>query len=175
MAGLKAPMPRAYPALRFASVFAALLFFLTYATNFAVPRLRAASAPAYGYGMGGGGGGAAESSAATEAPAQTEAPLLAPAATQPPEEGPPLTQMQPIAPTTATPSTAEDATRIMETPSTKNAGPQESENAPQPEVREEAPLPAIWQWSLGILALLLGLVAWLSNLFSERAFRKKIK
>jgi hypothetical protein len=60
MAGLKAPTPRAYPAFRFASVFAALIFFISFATRLAAPQPMFASAPMYGYGggpgMGQGGG-----------------------------------------------------------------------------------------------------------------------
>jgi hypothetical protein len=126
MAGVKPPLPRAYPAFRFASVLAALLFFLSYATNLVAPRLSAASAP-YGYGVGGGGGGgggcgdeqpceaapalempaAPQPFAATEAPVATEAPLLvapeAPMGTETPAlavtEAPAATESLAMAPT----------------------------------------------------------------------------
>jgi hypothetical protein len=61
MAGIKPPLPRAYPAFRFASVFAAVLLFFTYATNF-LPRVSlpmGAAAPA-SMQVGVGGGGAPE-------------------------------------------------------------------------------------------------------------------
>jgi hypothetical protein len=70
MAGLRPPLPRAVPALRLASVVAALLLFFTFAGNLLGPISFGASAPAQvmapasGYG-GGVGGGPAE--AATEA------------------------------------------------------------------------------------------------------------
>jgi predicted anti-sigma-YlaC factor YlaD len=58
MAGLKPPVPRAYPIFRLASAVMALLFLFTYAANISVPAYAAlkAAAPAVGFGRGGGGG-----------------------------------------------------------------------------------------------------------------------
>jgi hypothetical protein len=190
MAGVRPPLPRAYPIFRFASVFAALLFFLSYATNFVAPRLSAASAP-YGYGVGGGGGGCGdeepceaapalempaapqESFAATEAPVATEAPALAvtetPAATESLAMAP--TQM-PIAPTEM-PSIAEDSARVAETPSAKNGGP-ESTNGIPPEVRNEAPVSYIWLIGFAVIAVLSALIAYLLRLSAIRKWRKRV-
>src|SRR5512137_245455 len=58
MAGIKPPLPRAYPVLRFASVFAVFLFFFTFAVN-SLPRLSlpmGAAAPAMEMQTGIGGG-----------------------------------------------------------------------------------------------------------------------
>jgi anti-sigma factor RsiW len=155
MRRLNAPIPRAYPPLRFASIFAALLFFISYAANLVTPRLAAEPMPVYGYGMGGGGGGS-EESLATEAPA-LESPSM---------------QKQP--PATEAPFAAQDATRVIETPA-PTGGLEGSATAAQPEVRKEAPLFSSWQIAFGVSAVVLGLLGWFVRLMSERSFRKKIK
>ncbi len=80
MVGQKPPLPRTYPAFRFATVLATLLLFFTFATNFIGPRLVQTAAP-YPYGRGGGGGGEPETmmESATEGPAQELPPVEAPA------------------------------------------------------------------------------------------------
>ena len=195
MAGVKPPLPRAYPIFRFASVFAALLFFLSYATNLVAPRLSAASAP-YGYGVGGGSGGGCgdeescgdnpalqmpaapqEPFAATEAPVATEAPLLAeaPATTETPMATAALamapTQMA-IAPTEM-PLTAEDSARVVETPSAKNGEP-ESTNGIPPEVQNEVPVSYIWLIGFAVVAVLSALVAYLLRLSAIRKWRRRV-
>lgn len=69
MVGQKPPLPRTYPAFRFATVLATLLLFFTFATNFMAPLARTAPYP---YGRGGGGGGEPEvmMESAPEEPAQ---------------------------------------------------------------------------------------------------------
>lgn len=197
MAGVKPPLPRAYPIFRFASVFAALLFFLSYATNLVAPRLSAASAP-YGYGVGGGSGGGCgdeepceaapalevapapqESFAATEAPVATEAPMgtedpaLAmtevPAGTAAPALAP--TQMA-IVPTEM-PLTTEDSARVAETPSAKNGEP-ESTNGIPPEVQNEAPVSYFWLIGFAVVAVLSALVAYLMRLSAIRKWRRRV-
>jgi len=189
MAGVKPPLPRAYPVFRFASVLAALLFFLSYATNLVAPRLSAASAP-YGYGVGGGGGCSEEEScatapafevapapqepfAATEAPVATEAPALAiteaPAGTESLAMAP--TQMA-IAPTEM-PLTAEDSARVAETPSAKMGEP-ESTNGIPPEVRNEAPVSYIWLAGFAVVAILSALIAYLLRLSAIRKWRRRV-
>jgi hypothetical protein len=188
MVGVKPPMPRAYPIFRFASVFAALLFFLSYATNFVAPRLSAASAPAYGYGGGGGCGdeepceaapalempAAPQPFAATEAPVATEAPALAgteaPAATEAFAMTP--TQQMGVTPTEM-PLTAEDSTRLAETPIAKNGEP-ESTNGTPPEVRNEAPVSYIWLIGFAIVAVFSALVAYLLHLSAVRKWRRRV-
>jgi len=194
MVDLKPPLPRAYPVFRFASVFAALLFFLSYATNLVAPRLSAASAP-YGYGVGGGGGCSEEEPceaapalempaapqepfAATEAPVATEAPALAeaPATTETPMATAALamapTQMA-IAPTEM-PLNAEDSARVVETPSAKNGEP-ESTNGIPPEVQNEAPVSYIWLIGFAVVAVLSALVAYLLRLSAIRKWRRRVR
>jgi|GEM_PF-281092 len=74
MAGLKPPVPRAFPVFRLASVFATVLFFLVFAANISGPAMAAirASAPPIAFGMGGGGGGDG-----SEPPAANLAPMAA--------------------------------------------------------------------------------------------------
>lgn len=159
MAGLKAPQPRAYPVFRLATVLATLLFIVTFAVNglapLAAPRL--AAAPAYGgYG---GGGGCENCGTAEAAPLATEAPLQ------------PFSALVP----TETPL-AQDNARNLGTPTPeiapKAAVPFSTNNQPA-QVRNEAPVPFIWQIALGLIALLCGAAAWLMRLFNERKLRKQ--
>jgi hypothetical protein len=194
MAGVKPPLPRAYPIFRFASVFAALLFFLSYATNLVAPRLSAASTPAYGYGVGGGSGCSEEEPceaapalempaapqepfAATEAPVATEAPLLAeaPAAIETPmaTAAPAIIPTQMAVAPTEMPLTAEDSVRVAETPSAKNGEP-ESTNGTLPEVQTEAPVSYIWLIGFAIVAVLSALIAYLLHLSAIRKWRRRI-
>ncbi|HNE03943.1 MAG TPA: hypothetical protein PLT08_05465, partial [Anaerolineales bacterium] len=70
MVGLKPPLPRTYPLLRFATAFAAVLFLFSFTANTLVPMFNfGAAAPAYGLGSGGGPESAPMAAAATEAPA----------------------------------------------------------------------------------------------------------
>jgi hypothetical protein len=151
MVGQNPPLPRAYPWLRFASALATLLLFFSFGVN-TVGRQMASQAP--GFGMGGGGGASDESTelfsaqeapaaAATEAPVETEAPIL--------EMAPMPTQMS---------TEAADAARIVETPVAKDAG--ETENAVeqpdqfqvQSEAQSPAPLvPSTWQIALAAIAI----------------------
>src|SRR5512143_3674536 len=80
MVGKKPPLPRAYPAFRFVTALATLLFFVTMGVNFLVPQMAASQTVASGKG---GGGSPEILSAATQAPA-TEAPFMeaVPAATE---------------------------------------------------------------------------------------------
>jgi len=175
MVGVKPPLPRAYPIFRFASAFAALLFFLSYAVNFAAPRLTSASAPVYGYGSGGGPAASQELLAATEAPVATEAPALAitevPTATESLALAPAPTQMA-ITPTEI-PMTAQDGARDVETPSAKSAEP-ESTNGTQPEVQKEAPVSYVWLTGLAVVAILSALIAYLLRLSAIRKWRRRV-
>jgi len=145
MVGQNPPLPRAYPWFRFASALATLLLFFSFGVN-TVGRQMASQAP--GFGMGGGGGAEestelfsaqeAPAAAATEAPAETEAPIL--------EMAPMPTQMS---------TEAADAARIVDTPAAKNTG--EAENAvteDQFQVQSPAPLvPSTWQIALAVIAI----------------------
>lgn len=194
MVGLKPPVPKSYPFFRLSSAFATILLMLTFAANYAVPRMTVATAPAGSgggcdpCGLGGGGGPesfnlealpaateapavAADSFAITEAPAATEAPALAeePATTETPAPEPMPTMDLAFAPTEI-PLVTEDAQRIIETPS---ASPKEpvSESAPQDQlpVESEAFISVAWQVGLLVFGLLSGLVAFVMN----RSAKKK--
>ncbi len=180
MAGVKPPVPRSVPTLRFATLLATFLLVFSLATNALVPALqRTASAPAYG--MGGGGGGAdptmeaqllAEAGIATEAPAAT---LLPPAAAEP------LNPQSTLIPTLS----AEEQARLYPTPtpepSLKDTGPAAepfAQSAPAQEPQPEAaPGPVPLPWLVGLLgiALLCGGAAWAIRSASERAWRAKTK
>lgn len=169
MAGLKAPEPRAYPTLRFATALATLLLLVSFAVNGFVPlaarSLAAAPAPAYGMGGGGGcdncGGGAPET-APQESPAATLAPF---AAALPTETPGPVTSL-------AVPTQAADMSQATPEPSAK-ALPPESGNGQPPQVRNEAPIPFIWQIALVIIILVCGAIAWFIRFNNERKVRKQ--
>jgi hypothetical protein len=148
MVGLNPPLPRAYPAFRFITALATLLFFFTFGLNVMAPQL-ASQAPAYGMG-GGGGAGEAESFAA-EAPA-TEGSASMPAQPAAPAPEEPSVSMAPQS--TQTPP-MEDAARIVETPSAKNGAAEDSNVQEQPQVSERAPLvSSTWLIALAAVALL---------------------
>lgn len=167
MAGIKPPLPRAYPIFRFASAFAAILFFFTYAINF-LPRVSlslGAAAPMMETGIGGGApedtqrnqsGGGCDSCTA-------EATLMAEAPAAPSEKLPPA----PMA--TAAPSEAE-----------------QSFVQPAPSITEPAadsynrtlyfPSPWTgWQALLFIVACLAGGAALITRLAVERRWAKTNK
>jgi hypothetical protein len=164
MAGLKAPVPRVYPSLRMATVLAALLFVITFAVNGMAPiaasRLAAAPAPAYGIGGGGGGGGCSNCGPAEAGPAATQAPVL---------------PFSALAPTEILPTT-QDSTRTLgiATPElAPKAVPPSSVTNQSAKISNEAPIPLIWQISVGILALICGVAAWYLRLRNEREFDKQ--
>ncbi len=147
MVGLKPPLPRSYPVFKFATAFAAFLFFISvFATR---TSQLAASAPApAAYGIGSGGGAdvpateeslmfesalAATEVPATEAPVSTEEPALAPLPTE-----------MANAPSDGNPES--ETTRVAEDPAAKNTEDAASQPAP--------PLIANWQIALGLVALL---------------------
>ncbi len=156
MRRLSAPAPPAFPILRLASVVASLLFLGTVAANQLVPLAanRQAMAPAAAYGMGGGGGGGAAEAAtpmppAAAAPMATAPSLLAAAPSAPPE----ATQAMPDLQAKSLPQPPVEAQRAA---------------APQP------PVPALWQWILASLAVVLALGAWALRAASSRRFRQQI-
>ena len=104
MAGVKPPVPRAFPLFRFASALAAILFFFSFTANLMLPALSGmgSAAPLPAYGIGGGPPPALEAQAApTEAPAAAApAAPAAPAATEAPA-APPQAAAQPPAATEA--------------------------------------------------------------------------
>lgn len=177
MVGLKPPLPRTYPAFRFATVLATLLLFFTFATNFMAPRLANMVEP---YGRGGGGGGGEPETmmepAATEA-AQPQ--LEIPAAEAPAIPGTPT----PLA-TMGAPA-AEDSFRTEATvqPSEKSGVQQAptgevfAQQVPSEEPdRTPAPLiSAPVQILLGVVALLSGLIAFVLRYIAIRKWRAKAR
>jgi len=140
MAGQNPPLPRSYPAFRFATALATLLFFFTIGLNFVGTQL---AAEPQAFGMGGGGSEGMELYA-EEAPALEE-----PAAPEPATGDQPSTLLAPQG--TEVPP-AEDSTRILETPTAKSA---EGENAlEQQQTLDDAvtPSPLVpWAWQIGFL------------------------
>ena len=96
MAGIRPPLPRAFPVFRFASVLATILFFFAYMANISAPAMATlrAAAPAPVFGMGGGGNpsemqsapAAAAPAAAAQAPALPGSPVIGDAAATPTAE-----------------------------------------------------------------------------------------
>lgn len=163
MTGLKTPEPRAYPAFRLATALATLLLLATFAVNGFAPlaarSLAAVPAPAYGI-----GGGAPET-APQESPAATES-LAAPFAAMLPTETPsPITSF-------AVPTQSADMTQATAEPNAK-ALPPESGNRQPPQVRNEAPVPFVWQIALAVIALIFGASGWFIRFNNERKVRKQ--
>jgi len=183
MAGQNPPLPRTYPAFRFVTTIATLMFFFTFGLNFIGAQLASTQV----YGMGGGGGGdetelfsaeapAMDSVAATEAPAIDEpaaAAEMAPTATS--ESEPPVA----LAPAATQMASTEDATRIMETPVLKDGEAENSIAQDQPQVPNEAPSPqpipplisSVWQIVLAIVAVLSALFMVLMRQYSARRWK----
>lgn len=170
MVGKNPPLPRAYPIFRLSSVLATIMLFLTFGLNFLGPQLASAS---YGYGGLGGGGGAAESEAyGSAAPAATEAPA---AATEAPVAEPSLAQAAPLA--TQTIAAAEDATRMMDTPTAKTAEDPYAISPPQePPVASRVParrVSPVWQWLLAGIAVVSAFIMAMMRQLSISRWRKK--
>ncbi len=158
MVGLNPPLPRAYPAFRFATVVATLLFFFTFGVNTLAPQLAQISP----FGTGGGAPEifSAAPAAATEAPvfaeaAATEAPATeAPAATEAP-----LQSSSDLAPLPTMMPSLEDSARVAETPMTKIGEAENAGGVDQPQVANEPtrPMPIIpsaWQSAFAVIAVL---------------------
>ncbi len=131
MVGLAPPLPRAYPAFRFATTLATLLFFITFGVNTLAPQFTSL-APAFGMG----GGGEPEVFSVQEAPAQDAAPA-AEAATEAPLESasslvPEVTALPP----------AEDSARVIDTPAAKSGEVGNAESEDQTQIASESPSPA---------------------------------
>ncbi|MEW6402612.1 MAG: hypothetical protein AB1649_12485 [Chloroflexota bacterium] len=164
MVGLKPPVPRVYPAFRFATALAALLLFATFAINALSPSVTMrAAAPAPAAACEACGGGAPElESQSTELFAATEAPTEAPAATEAPVE-PTFTML----PTETVPPAADSANQaVAVTPELKQEPTEEATvlreaDTQQAQVPSQALIPVAWQTVLAILAILSGLAAFL--------------
>ncbi|MBN2116599.1 MAG: hypothetical protein JW730_08515 [Anaerolineales bacterium] len=175
MVGKNPPLPRTYPAFRFVTALATLLFFFTMGINFLAPQM-ASQAPAFGMG----GGGAPDVYSAQEAPAVTEAPAEEPSAALAPMPTPtPAAESAPVL--TALPPSAEDTARsAVETPAEKNAAPEEGLQLDQPPLPDAQPLAEVqppvapvWVVLLAGIALLGALVMLLMRRLAAERWRRK--
>lgn len=176
MVGLNPPLPRTYPAFRFVTAVATLLFFFSFGINFVGTQMTAQA----NFGMGGGGAPQVEAYA-EEAPAEEPA-APAPAASEPMDAAPtatgePFASMAPQA-TQSPPS--DDTTRLQETPSAKDGDTQNSVAPDQPSAGNEAPptaqssaplVPSVWQIGLAALAAVSALLMGLMRQFSARRWK----
>jgi anti-sigma factor RsiW len=163
MVGLNPPLPRSYPAFRFATVVATLLFFFTFGINTLAPQLAQVSP----FGM---GGGAPEifsaAPAATQAPAFAEAAATeAPATEAPAATEAPLESSSDLAPLPTAETLSQDSARALETPMTKVGDAENAGEADQPQVANDvspqgeplrpAPMiPSMWQSAFAVIAIL---------------------
>jgi len=176
MVGQNPPLPRTYPIFRFATALATLLFVFSFGVN-TVGRQLASQVP---MGIGGGGGcdgpdcpevqsyaaeaPAAAPVAATEAPAETTAPLA----------------QAPLAPAPTEPAASADAARIVDTPASKTAGDtansvaQPDQSQVQNEASSPAPLvPSIWQIGLAVAAAISAALMFLMQRIAMSRWRKE--
>jgi len=179
MAGLRPPLPRAVPVLRFASVVAALLLFVSFAGNLLGPITMAAQAPApqelapaYGGGVGGGPAETApevtDKGLVFEATSTPEAnALLAPA--------PMLEATLEATPVPGTPTleqpTPTGEIAVLEQPIIPLSAPK---TMPEEKVKPPFSLSPM-QISLLSLAVILGFAAFLLRWRTNRAFTRKVK
>lgn len=159
MVGLNPPLPRSYPAFRFATVVATLLFFFTFGVNTLVPQL--VQVPLFGMGGGAPDDLFAAPAAATEAPAFAEA-----AATEAPATEAPVATMEPsiesssnLAPLPTAEVLSQDSARAIETPMTKIGEAEDAGGVDQPQVANEPPrpapmIPSAWQSAFAVIAIL---------------------
>jgi len=159
MVGKNPPLPRSYPAFKFAASLATILLFFTYALNVLGPQL--AAQPAV-FGMGGGGAPDTtfESAAAAEPPA---AATEAPAATDAPVQEEPSVAMAPLSTATvlaedANSTRAIEGTAVSKQPETEAAnaaGSALAQQSPQvaPVAAQSDTVSPVWQWLLAGIAL----------------------
>lgn len=157
MAGVKPPMPRALPTLRFATMLATFLLVFSMAANAIAPSLtQTAQAPAFG--MGGGGG-----------PEATMGPELMAPASEPP--APELTAPGLPAGTLEPTLGSSDQSRMAETPT-----PFAMAKEMTPRGKAQAgPVPSFWVIVFLVVALGSAGMAWALRSASERAWREKMK
>lgn len=156
MVGMKPPLPRSYPLLRLATVFAALLFVFSFSANALSPYVSFSAPQAPVFGLGGGceepcGGGPA----IAEEPA-AEAPMLEMAPQEDGAEGESARAPEPTM----------DA---MQTPKDSGADSAPQEN--QVEAKSEAPVSAVWLVTFLVIGLLGAAVMWFMRLSALRKWR----
>lgn len=173
MVGLKPPLPRSYPLLRFATVFATILFLFSFTANtlapMIAPRLEPVeSGPAFG--MGGGCAEPCGEAAATEAAAEEPSIEMPPAAEAPTAAAESLTQQDMQVLATATP----DMARMQPTPSLKEGEIQPTAESPaagttpQPEVPSEPSSPFSWTWLFLIVSVIGAITLWVIRQTAKR-------
>lgn len=145
MVGSNPPLPRAYPAFRFATVAATILFFFTFGANTLASQL--AQAPLFGFGA-----------AATEAPElfSAQAPILeaAPAATEAPATEAPVESAADLVPQLTVTPPSEDTARVLETPVAKVGEVGNDGAANQSQAGNEAPfIPSVLQITFAVIAV----------------------
>ncbi len=152
MPGLRAPLPRAYPFLRLASVAAMVMFLSTFLINTLSPQPVTLAAYKAAPACEQCGGGSAMASQAAPTPAAE--PLI-----------------QPFA---AAPLPSPTAESILEaTPEPAPAALPEGERATPLALQKEAPVPPVWQAALGGMAFLSGAVLWWMRASAERRFHRQ--
>ena len=152
MVGLNPPLPRSYPAFRFATVVATLLFFFTFGVNALAPQFAQAHS-----GLAAGAAPIRTELFSAQAPAATEAPAAAEASV--PATEAPIGNADLAPQPTMTASPQEDAARIADTPVAKSP---EGEMLPiriRSKSRNEAPfIPTVWQILFAVVAIAGGLL-----------------
>jgi anti-sigma factor RsiW len=152
MVGLNPPLPRTYPAFRFATTIATLLFFITFGVNALAPQFQ----QSLDFGVGGGGEPEIFAQApATEAPAAPAEPAFSAAATEAPVESAADFAPQP----TSTLLSEGESARTLETPSAKDGAVGNADDQKQTQIGNEAPsrapvVPSGWMIIFAVIALL---------------------
>lgn len=170
MAGVRPPLPRAFPVFRLASVLAAILFFFSYAINLSVPAvasIQAAGPQAGGRGGGGGGDGmpaASELVTPLTATPELAAPKFAPTqgASLAPQDG-------------ASPAATAQADMYAANNATSPAPPIPDQNFPNSQrvsTPLSLPVSSVWLWSLLGLTVLSGGIALLVRFRTEQKWNK---
>lgn len=181
MVGIKPPLPRSYPLVRFATVFAAILFLCSFTTNTLTPMFTigfgaAAPAPIMEGGMGGGCEEPCGEAVVMEEPAATEETFAQDSA--PATEAPPA-EMLPAAAPTQTPEFLPTGTeRIAEpTPSLKEGETQPTTESQAPGTANQPGVPAEPQvfinWTMLFLIISIAgwVILWVMRLSAHRKWR----
>jgi anti-sigma factor RsiW len=150
MVGLNPPLPKTYPLFRLATVFATLLFVLSFSVNALSPYISFTTPTTFGFGSGGGGAEDGAPAAAQEAPATEEA--MMEAATE-------------VA--TEAPAPDESATKQSEPDTFAQDSAEAGQN--ESEVQTEAPISFGWI----IAFLLISIVGILSMYFVRQSAKQK--
>jgi hypothetical protein len=159
MVGLNPPLPRAYPAFRFATALATLLFFFTFGLNTLSAQMsQSASAPALGMG----GGSDTELFSAEQAPPADDPSILE---SSPAEE--PSVAMAPPMPESTQAAPTEDAARSLAAP-TEKSGEAEDTAVRQ---RPQSLIPSTLQIAFAVAALFCALFMVFMRQWAVRRWR----